>query len=238
MASEPDRYVAAAAGTESVIGHWAAWTAIQTGIDPARCLPDASAPGIAQLRAIGGLLQEDVVLLSGDAEAGFPVIAGVVCFPSGWSIGEKLGKGMNSVHRPVAGYESTLARPTNRLMAGMHAERPVWRMNWGLRASDALDQSPPYEPKLARRESLVDASNAHERLWFRVERQTLVKLSGAFEYIVFAIHTHQTRMGDLQTDEKRLLLANLQSMPEASIRYKRLHPIMNAAVAALSRDVG
>ena len=234
----PKRYLAVGSGAAAAIERWAGWTADQLGIE----LPDIEATsatrGWDRLIDVGTRLQEDVVLLDGDVTTGFAVIAGLVCFPSGWSIREKMGQGMDSVHRPVAGYSEKLARPTARLMAGMAAERPVWRMNWGLRASDALDQSPPYEPELARREGLVDGSNASQRLWFRVERQTLIKLSGEADVIVFAIHTHQTRMGDLRAEQKRLLLDNLSSMPEASVRYKRLHRIMEPAVESLRRDLG
>jgi hypothetical protein len=43
-------------------------------------------------------IQEDLVILRHDPNAGFPVIAGSVCFPSGWSIADKLGQSQGCVH--------------------------------------------------------------------------------------------------------------------------------------------
>ena len=36
-------------------------------------------------------IQEDLVILNGDTSSGHPIIAGVVCFPNGWTINEKIG---------------------------------------------------------------------------------------------------------------------------------------------------
>ena len=41
---------------------------------------------------VGRQVVEDLILLSGDAGAGFPVIAGQLCFPNDWSLPDKLGR--------------------------------------------------------------------------------------------------------------------------------------------------
>ncbi len=87
-------------------------------------------------------IQEDVVILSGDPGAGHPITAGLVCFPSGWSIADKIGLPIDSVHGPVPQYAEVMSRATNQLLERLKPGRPVWRMNWGVRPSGRLDQSP------------------------------------------------------------------------------------------------
>ena len=185
---------------------------------------DASRP----LLSISRHVQEDLTILRNDPEAGYPLIAGSVCFPSGWCIGEKIGRSITSVHAPVPEFESLLAESTYNLMRRLKVGRPVWRTNWGIRSSGQLDQSPRHQAMLARETSLVDADNAGERCCFRVERQTLARLPKGGD-ILFAIHTHQCKLGDLSEQEQRNLLGVLGSCPEATLAYKGILP-MRAAI--------
>lgn len=46
--------------------------------------------------------------MSGDAERGFPLTAGAILFPSGWCIGDKIGKSVVDIHQEVPEFESAL----------------------------------------------------------------------------------------------------------------------------------
>ena len=123
---------------------------------PSEGVSTAEVPhGVESLVSVSSSIQEDVVILSGDPQTEHAILAGVVCFPSGWSIAEKIGKSIDATHEPVPEYQAVFADATNRLLSRLKAHRPVWRMNWGVRCSGQLDQSPKHasflEAQLARR---------------------------------------------------------------------------------------
>ncbi|NNE00588.1 MAG: DUF3445 domain-containing protein [Pirellulaceae bacterium] len=185
------------------------------------------------LYAIARHLQEDLAILSADADAGHPLVAGCVTFPSGWCIGDKLGHSILSVHRPVPEFDSALHKPTAMLMKRLKAGRPVWRMNWGVRASGQLDQSPIHADELAQLRTLITPANAGQNCYFRVERQTLARLS-ASGAVLFAIHTHQTPLGRLTAIQRSNLLGVLRTCPNETLAYKGILPMRDALIAYLS----
>ena len=85
-----------------------------------------------------------------------------------------------------------------------------------------------------RTELLCDGATAGERLWLRVERQTLRKLAQS-EAVVFTIRTHITRLDRaIETAAHAAALATaLRSMPEAMQQYKNIAPFAPALLAWL-----
>ena len=185
---------------------------------------DADEP--SPLVRIGRHVQEDLTVVSGDASNGHPLIAGFVTFPSGWCIGDKIGNPMLEIHDPVPEYDTVLHPPTEKLMGRIKVDRPVWRMNWGIRASDQLDQSPKHTAHLNGLRDRVNPENAGQ-CYLRVERQTLARLPQS-GHILFAIHTHQCKLDQLAPKQKQTLLGVLASAPEATLRYKGIWPILSA----------
>jgi len=177
-------------------------------------------------------LQEDLVVLENNPAANYPIIAGVVCFPSGWSLPEKLGQGIVHVHAPVHDFESALAAPTQNLLTHLKMNRPVWRMNWGVRPSSQLDQSSRHADYLSQQQSLIDADNAGEQCFLRVERQTLSRLPETGN-ILFTIHTHQSSLSELADEQKQRLMKTLQTCPSETLRYKGLSSISTPVIAYL-----
>jgi hypothetical protein len=169
-------------------------------------------------------IQEDVVILKGDVGAGHPVIAGVVCFPSGWTIAEKIGKSMWATHAPVPEYQAVLSPATDRLLEKLKAGRPVWRTNWGVRCSGRLDQSPKHADQLRQELAALSAEDVGDRCYFRVERQTLSRLprSGG---VLFTIHTHQAPLRMLSLSHRRTLAGVLRTCPDATLEYKGITPM-------------
>lgn len=187
------------------------------------------------LLSIARHVQEDLVVMSPDADAGYPLVAGVVCFPSGWCIGDKIGKSLLSIHDPVPEYKSVLNDPTHRLMQRLKPGRPVWRMNWGVRPSGILDQSPIHAETLRRARQEVTAANAGRRCFFRVERQTLARLPLS-RHVLFTIHTHQCRLEQLEDQQKRALLGVIGSCPAETLAYKGILPMRAAIQACLAEN--
>ncbi len=194
-------------------------------------LGDAASLPHEPLDWVGRQAVEDLVLLSGDAEAGFPVVAGQVCFPNDWSLPDKLGRPLLGVHAPVPRFAPQAGEATVRLLERLRPGRPVWRANWAIRATDALDLSPRVGPVPV---DHVNSGNAGEALVVRVERQTLSRLpeSGA---ILFTIHTRSRPLDVVAGDPERArrLLGAIRSMPPDMARYKGIAPLHDALVGYL-----
>jgi hypothetical protein len=137
------------------------------------------------------LVQEDFCVLERDDDEAWRLTAACVCFPSRWSLVEKLGQSLAAIHGPVPGFQAELAGPAGTFFDRLSAERPVWRANWTL-----LDTDEPHLPEASGRLDRWSARELGSSLWFRVERQTLRRLpvSGA---VVFSIRTYVAPLVDV-----------------------------------------
>ncbi len=143
------------------------------------------------IEAASRLTQEDLCVLTRD-DGAWRLVAACVCFPSRWSLREKLGASLTEIHGPVPGFDRTLADPAATFFDRLTVARPVWRRNWTL-----LDTAELHLPSPAARHHPFDAvGDLGSRLWFRVERQTLRRLPGTGA-IVFTIGTSVRPLGDL-----------------------------------------
>lgn len=183
------------------------------------------------LEVAGRLVQEDLCLLRLDA--GVPVLdAAVLCFPSRWSLAEKLGQPLATIHTRVPFYAERLARPVDRLMPNLRDGKLVVRLNWGMTDDPALYA----ESRKFRREHNPDVTpqNAGDKLWLRVERQTLRLLpkSGA---VLFGIRTHLYTVGRLAADRQVAadLASAVRALPSEMALYKSIPPFRAALLAYL-----
>ena len=182
-------------------------------------------------------IQEDVVILRGDPSSGHPILAGVVCFPSGWTIADKIGQGIDTVHGPVPEYAEVMSRATNQLLERLKPGRPVWRTNWGIRPSGRLDQSPKQMEAIHAAASRLTADQVGQECYFRVERQTLSRLAETND-ILFTIHTHQCPVSELESPQKFNLLGVLKTCPQETLRYKGIEPIADPVCQYLEKCDG
>lgn len=131
------------------------------------------------LWSIGQLLQQDICILEKRADE--HVLSGaILCFPASWTLGQKIGKPLIGIHRPVAEYDNGIARRVQRLFDGVQMGRPLWRANH-LRYDDPT----LFQPRVENDPRPVGTSNAQ---YIRSERQTVLRLS-APEAVAFFIHT-------------------------------------------------
>ncbi|MBU6213988.1 MAG: DUF3445 domain-containing protein [Actinomycetales bacterium] len=69
----------------------------------------------------------------------YRLTAAVLCAPSRWSLREKLGTNLGSIHSPVPGYD-TIAAPTERFFARLPVGDIMERTNWSVLESPTLFQ--------------------------------------------------------------------------------------------------
>lgn len=185
------------------------------------------------LEVAGRLVQEDLCLLRLTQEG--PVLdAAVLCFPSRWSLAEKLGQPLAMIHTRVPFYADRLARPVDRLMPNLRDGKLVVRLNWGMTDDPALYA----ESRKFRREFNPDvtAENVGEKVWLRVERQTLRLLprSGG---VLFGIRTHLYTVGRLAADPRVAadLASAVRALPAEMALYKSIPPFREALLAYLDQ---
>ncbi|MBI3851546.1 MAG: DUF3445 domain-containing protein [Verrucomicrobia bacterium] len=201
------------------------------------CLWQADAP-LARLKeanspwerclALGETLEPDFLLLKPQAEGCFHLLAGCVCFPSSWSLAEKIGRPLEFIHGVVPGLNSQLGNQIHGFLSKIKPGIAWQRANWGLSRSPELNQHP--ERRLPR----FDASVSLTEIWLRVEHQALVALpqnQGILFGIRIAIHPLAELKKDSTVAER--LSRVLQTMPEEMARYKNLATARSTIIALL-----
>lgn len=199
--------------------------------DALRC-PDGrevALAGAPPLETAARLVQEDLCLLQQD-ESGVPILVGAcLCFPSRWRLAEKLGRPMLAIHAPVPGLNPKIGATIDRFLAGLKAGNIYMRTNWSLTTDPALFQpvSLPHAP--------IPAAEAGERVFYRVERQTLRLLpeTGA---VLFGIRIHQHKLAAFEAlpPERRALAEAVAALDPGLVEYKSMTAIKDAVVEYLT----
>jgi dimethylamine monooxygenase subunit A len=192
---------------------------------------DLTAPQCDPLELAGRLVQEDLCIIQ-QGDEGPMFTAAVLCFPTRWRLHEKLGKPLVSVHGPVPFYAERLAAPVDRFMSRVKSGHIASRLNWSVLDDPAMFQ--PAGKWREQRDATITADNAGERLYLRVERQTLRRLPET-EAILFGIRVHSyplARAITVPVAASRLAEA-VRALPEATVRYKSLKVFGPALLAWL-----
>jgi hypothetical protein len=171
----------------------------------------------AELSATDALLQiatiiaEDIVVLSRQDNE-WKIVAGAVLFPSRWKLSEKIGKGMDTVHAPVPGYQNALAPYMTATFDKISADRSVWRKNWSLHSTEDLHQ-PTSIHEIAK----------PEQYWWRSERQTLTR-SHKGDFLFFTIRNRAEPLAWIKSEPgaAALFAETLSSFAPETIEYKGL----------------
>lgn len=138
------------------------------------------------------LVQEDLALLQ-YIDGAWVLTAGVVCFPTHWTVSDKVGLPLEGIHAPVAHYESDLRAKVDRFHDRLTVDRPVWRRNWFVLPTNEL-HLPAYGHQM-HVATQIDLDGSP--MWIRSERQTLRRLpdNGA---IIFTIRVQTAPLGVLR----------------------------------------
>lgn len=187
-----------------------------------------------KLELAGRLVQEDLCLIEASPD-GPRLTAAVLCFPSRWRLHEKFGLPLADVHGQVPFYGDRLARPVDRFMANVKAGHIAARVNWSMMADPTLFQ--PTGKWRTEHDATVTEQNAGDRLFLRVERQTLRRLpeSGA---VLFAIRVHVYSLAKavIAPDVAARLAAAVRALPVEITHYKSLPAFQAALLAWLDRQ--
>lgn len=196
------------------------------GVLSALNLSESEQEGIDALIDAAAAVADDLCVLLPDEQGVARLRAAVLCSPNRWRLADKLGGTMTQIHSPVARYDEDLQSPVDAVIARLHPDRPLWRVNWGVSNHPSLFQPdiPPSTPEM-------DPAD----MWVRVEWQTLRKLpeSGA---VLFTIRTFVESMRDFYEREYDLVhgFADLISkIPENVAQYKSIAPYRDALYAYL-----
>ena len=166
---------------------------------------------------LGEIWEPDFLLLRADAAGRFQLVGGCVCFPSSWSLAEKMGHPLEFIHGPVPGLNAQLGRSIDTFLAKLTPGTAWLRHNWGLSRSLELNQHP------SRLLPRLDDSVTLSEIWLRVERQALVALP-ASGGVLFGIRISMHSLAEVKRDAtaaERLARA-LRTMPTEVAAYKGL----------------
>ncbi|MBD1547272.1 heme-dependent oxidative N-demethylase family protein [Roseibium aggregatum] len=177
----------------------------------------------APLEAASRLVQEDLVLML-KGQDGYRLAAASLCFPSSWSLAEKFGQSMHSIHDNVPGFnDGRMGQVVARIFDNLTSEQLVGRYNWSI--YDDPDLHHPQAKRLAP-QIVEEGAGALAHLFVRVERQTLRRLPVSGD-ILFTIKIHHDPVSLLKAHERGAdlaagLAAQLRDLDDRQVAYKGL----------------
>jgi hypothetical protein len=178
---------------------------------------------------LGAAWEPDLLLLRSPSPESQPILlAGCVCFPSSWTLEEKIGHRLDAIHGPVPTLNQQFANPIQQFLARMKPGISWERINWGLSRSPELNQHP------ARKLPRLDATVSLEEVWFRAEYQSLVALPKT-NGILFGIRLVIEPLASVASDKQFAegLARAIQTMPEPIAAYKGITPARQRLIELL-----
>jgi hypothetical protein len=174
-------------------------------------IPDYRSAGLR----LGESWEPDWLILK--KEAGVArLLAGCVCFPSSWSLEEKIGRPIEEIHGVVPELNANLGKQIGTFLERIKPGVSWTRNNWGLSRSPEWNQHPE------RRTPRLDSTVKLGEVFFRVEEQSLVALPRT-EGILFGIRLKVFSLAGYEGTQAGMKLAEaLDTMPEPMAQYKGL----------------
>ena len=190
------------------------------------------------LEWIGRQVQEDLLLMEAREDGETVLVAGHVCFPSKWSLREKIGQTFLEIHEPVPGFGVGPGRAADTLMRRLKAEVPITRVNGSVAPTDRLDLLPERAADWNESEEEITAENAGERCFLRMERQTLTRLPES-RGILFTIRVYLAPVSDLvgEPEKLRRFAGVVKTMPPETLEYKGMTRYVDALIGYLDRQL-
>jgi hypothetical protein len=186
---------------------------------------DSTTLPLQPLDWVGRQIQEDLIILNKESI----LVAGQLCFPSGWSLEEKLNRHFLEIHAPLPPLLNPMIQTAGNFIERIPVTKTFIRNNWGFRIGNALDLSSKHTLLYRALLDGVGFQLTHDTVgnavYLRVEHQTLSRLpvSG---YILFTIHTYQSLLAEeaKNKDRMRILSSFLKTIPTELLDYKLMTP--------------
>lgn len=171
-----------------------------------------------RLLILGAIFQEDFCVMQ-KADVDWLLTAAILYSPSRWSLLEKIGNSLEGIHQPVPEYAEKLGRAVEMLFDRITVAEPVWRANWTV--LDDPTNFQPAPPTQGNRKRLENV-NLGQELFFRVERQTLVRLPQT-DAVIFTIRTYTNTLDELlaaDPSHRELLSKAVETTTEDHADYR------------------
>ncbi|MGI9373703.1 MAG: heme-dependent oxidative N-demethylase family protein [Hyphomicrobiales bacterium] len=146
----------------------------------------------------GRLTQHDLCVMEklGDEHV---LMGASLFFPSSWSLEEKVGRPLITIHIPIEEYTEDIATRVQRMFDMIRVDRPLWRANTLIYENPDLHQPRPSGTR--------DVPAPDQRLWLRSEFQGLKRLPDT-DAVVFSIHNSVVPFETLSDKEQSSLKAS------------------------------
>lgn len=235
LAADPTRYAAMSPEAESLLAEFEglceAWGLLQRRSSRSSHKTGAmigEADSVGAVRALGEALEPDILFLSSDAAGAFRLNGGVLCFPTGWALRDKLGQTLDEIHGVVPGLNAAIGSSIKQFLSRLKPGVAYLRDNWGLAATAELN----LHPSLGR--PAPQPPVALDRLWLRVEHQALLALPQTGG-IVFGIRIGLHRLDEVVRDAHAVagLRRALETMPADLAAYKRMESTRQQLLALI-----
>jgi hypothetical protein len=184
---------------------------------------------------VGRQVQEDLLLLRSTEDGSMPLVAGQLCFPNAWCLDDKMHQSFLAIHSGVPLFAEQLGRSSSLLLQRMKVVRPVWRLNWSLKATSRLNHTPRFHAEEQQAAREITRENVGECCFLRIERQGLARLPGT-NAVLFTIHTYQSSLAQVVTtvDTARRMYNVVKTLPEEMVSYKAISPFVEVLLDYLA----
>lgn len=191
------------------------------------------------LDTISRLVQEDICVLVDDKNGIPRMVSGAVLFPWRWWMNKKLGLTLRAIHGPVPLYQKLIAKPVDSFFTNLKVDKPSWRIGWSVTDSPSLyqatneddDMGQDFSTERPKSEGPIRIEDAGSQLFYRVERQTFVRLpkTGA---IIFTIRTYVKPLNFLRNRPEiaAKFLSALSTMDPRVAKYRGITEFHGTAV--------
>jgi dimethylamine monooxygenase subunit A len=189
---------------------------------------------------VGRQVQEDLLVLQSTQEGGsMALVAGQLCFPNAWCLDDKMEQTFLDIHQSVPLFAEYLGRSSTLLLERLKVGRPVWRVNWSMKATDRLNHTPRFHYEEQQASQEITHENIGERCFLRIERQALIRLPRT-NAVLFTIHTYQSSLAQVvdSVERARRLFNVVKTMPEEVLTYKAMSPFAPALLSYLAAQCG
>jgi hypothetical protein len=160
-------------------------------------------------------VQEDLCILR-RTDDGWILRAAAVCFPSYWSLHEKMGKPLKEIHGPVPQMHSSIDNLITKKLDELKGEAPVERFNWTLTPDMQLHQPSSKRNQIGE----FEGHSISWKIFIRTERQTFMKLPN--NDILFTIRTYLNSLVTACQDKELALglQSSIMNSPIEVLEYR------------------